>query len=40
MRRVVLWLRVAATFALMTIGALVMLIVAIPTAFVARRFYS
>jgi SAM-dependent methyltransferase len=37
MRRVVLWLRVAATFALMTIGALVMLIVAIPTAFVARR---
>ena len=40
MRRVVLWLRVAATFALMTIGAVVMLVVAIPTAFMARRFYA
>jgi 1-acyl-sn-glycerol-3-phosphate acyltransferase len=38
--RAVLWLRVAATFTLMTIGAFVMLVVAIPTAFVARRFYS
>lgn len=35
-----LWLRVGATFALMSFGALVMLVVAIPTAFVARRFYS
>lgn len=33
-------LRLAATFALMTIGALVMVVVAIPTAFMARRFYS
>ena len=33
-------LRVAATFALMTIGALIMLVAAIPTAFMARRFYS
>jgi len=40
MSRVLLWFRVAATFALMTIGALVMLIVAIPTLFLARRFYS
>jgi len=40
MRRVVLWLRIAATFVLMTIGALVMLAFAIPTAFMARRFYS
>src|SRR4029079_12208795 len=31
---------VAGAFALMTIRALVMLVVAIPTAFVARRFYS
>jgi 1-acyl-sn-glycerol-3-phosphate acyltransferase len=38
--RAVLWLRVAATFTLMTIGAFVMLIVAIPTAFLARRFYA
>jgi 1-acyl-sn-glycerol-3-phosphate acyltransferase len=40
MRRVVLGLRVAGAFTLMTIGALVMLIVAIPTLFLARRFYS
>jgi len=40
MSRVLLWFRVAATFALMTIGALVMLIVAFPTLFLARRFYS
>jgi 1-acyl-sn-glycerol-3-phosphate acyltransferase len=40
MSRVLLWFRVAATFILMTIGALVMLIVAIPTLFLARRFYS
>ena len=40
MKRIVLWLRVAATFTVMTIGALVMLVVAIPTAFRARRFYS
>jgi 1-acyl-sn-glycerol-3-phosphate acyltransferase len=36
----VVGLRLAATFALMTIGALVMVVVAIPTAFMARRFYS
>jgi 1-acyl-sn-glycerol-3-phosphate acyltransferase len=40
MSRVLLWFRVAATFILMTIGAFVMLIVAIPTLFLARRFYS
>ena len=40
MTRLVLWLRVAATFTLMSIGAVVMLIVAIPTAFMARRLYS
>ena len=40
MSRAELWLRVAATFTLMTIGAFVMLIVAIPTAFLARRFYA
>lgn len=33
-------LRAAATLAFMTLGALVMLIVAIPTLFMARRFYS
>jgi 1-acyl-sn-glycerol-3-phosphate acyltransferase len=33
-------LRVAAAFTLMSIGAIVMLVVAIPTAFMARRFYS
>jgi len=38
--RVLLWLRVAGTLAVMTIGALVMLVVAIPTLFVARRFYA
>ena len=40
MSRALLWSRVAATFTLMTIGAFVMLIVAIPTLFLARRFYS
>ncbi|HEV8214336.1 MAG TPA: hypothetical protein VGP95_00835, partial [Gemmatimonadaceae bacterium] len=40
MKRLVVGLRVAATFALMTIGALIMLVAAIPTAFMARRFYS
>ena len=40
MSRAVLWLRVAATLAVMTIGAIVMLVVAIPTLFIARRFYS
>jgi len=33
-------LRLASTFVFLTLGALVMLIVAIPTLFVARRFYS
>lgn len=33
-------LRAAATLAFMTLGALVMLLVAIPTLFMARRFYS
>jgi len=33
-------LRLAGTFAFLTLGALAMLIVAIPTFFVARRFYS
>lgn len=40
MRRAVLWTRIAATFVLMTIGALAMLVVAIPTLFMARRLYS
>ncbi len=40
MSRAVLWLRIAATFTLMTIGAVVMLVVALPTLFMARRFYS
>jgi len=40
MTRAVLWLRLAAAFALMTIGSLVMLAVAVPTLFLARRFYS
>jgi 1-acyl-sn-glycerol-3-phosphate acyltransferase len=34
------WARVAATFALMSIGSLVMLALAIPTLFMARRLYS
>jgi putative phosphoserine phosphatase/1-acylglycerol-3-phosphate O-acyltransferase len=38
--RIVLWPRVAVTFTLLTTGALVMLVVAIPTLFVARRFYA
>jgi len=33
-------LRLAATFVFMTIGSIVMLVVAIPTCFLARRFYS
>jgi len=33
-------LRLAATFMFLTIGSLVMLVVAIPTLFMARRFYS
>jgi 1-acyl-sn-glycerol-3-phosphate acyltransferase len=33
-------LRLAATFLFLTLGALVMLVVAIPTLFLARRFYS
>jgi 1-acyl-sn-glycerol-3-phosphate acyltransferase len=33
-------IRLAATFAFVTLGALVMLVVAIPTLFLARRFYS
>jgi len=33
-------IRLAATFAFLTLGALVMLIVALPTLFLARRFYS
>jgi 1-acyl-sn-glycerol-3-phosphate acyltransferase len=32
--------RLAATFVFVTLGAIVMLIVAIPTCFLARRFYS
>jgi 1-acyl-sn-glycerol-3-phosphate acyltransferase len=40
MSRIVLWLRIAATFAVMSIGAAIMLIVALPTLFTARRFYS
>ncbi|HEV8447016.1 MAG TPA: lysophospholipid acyltransferase family protein [Gemmatimonadaceae bacterium] len=33
-------LRLAATFLFVTLGALVMLLVAVPTLFIARRFYS
>jgi 1-acyl-sn-glycerol-3-phosphate acyltransferase len=40
MKNVVTQLRAAATFAFMTAGALLMLLVAIPTLFQARRFYS
>jgi putative phosphoserine phosphatase/1-acylglycerol-3-phosphate O-acyltransferase len=40
MKRLVLWSRVIATFALMSIGTLVMLVAALPTLFLARRFYS
>ena len=40
MSRVILWSRVTATFLLMSLGALVMLAVALPTLFLARRFYS
>ncbi len=40
MSRLVLWARVTVTFVVMTIGALVMLLVALPTLFLARRFYS
>lgn len=40
MTRLVLLLRVAASFTLMTIGAVAMVVVAIPTVFMARRFYS
>jgi putative phosphoserine phosphatase/1-acylglycerol-3-phosphate O-acyltransferase len=40
MRRAVLALRLAASAAILTLGALVMLAAAIPTLFLARRFYS
>ena len=40
MSRVGTLLRLAATFVFLTLGAFVMLVVAIPTLFVARRFYS
>lgn len=40
MTRVVKALRIAATFAIMTLGAFVMLAVAMCTCFMARRFYS
>jgi 1-acyl-sn-glycerol-3-phosphate acyltransferase len=33
-------IRLAATFAFLTLGAFVMLVVAVPTLFLARRFYS
>ncbi len=33
-------IRLAATFAFLTLGALAMLVVAVPTLFLARRFYS
>lgn len=40
MSRLVSSLRIVVTFMLMSIGAFVMLVVAIPTLFMARRFYS
>ena len=40
MKRALTQLRAAATLVFMTAGALVMLVVAIPTLFMARRFYS
>jgi 1-acyl-sn-glycerol-3-phosphate acyltransferase len=40
MSRVVLYLRLAASGLVLTIGAVVMLAAAIPTLFLARRFYS
>ena len=38
--RIVLVIRVAASFLIMTLGALVMLLVAVPTLFMARRLYA
>jgi len=40
MSRLVLWIRVGVSFVVMTAGALIMLIAAIPTLGLARRFYS
>ena len=40
MSRLGMQLRLAATFVFVTIGALAMLVVAVPTLFLARRFYS
>jgi len=40
MNKLAMQLRLAATFLFVTLGALVMLVVAVPTLFLARRFYS
>ena len=40
MSRIILWSRVTATLLLMSVGAAVMVAVALPTLFLARRFYS